>query len=87
LGILHFKTVKAGSAKVISTSSHHVTGWLAKHGKRDKPGCHFARGWIAGALEAIYQKPLGYYTVKENRCKMIRDTECSFTVERMRVNS
>ena len=82
LGIIHFQAVKPGFAQVISTSSHHVTGWLAKHGRRESPGCHFARGWIAGALEAIYRKPLGYYDVKETRCKMMRDKECVFTVQK-----
>ena len=80
LGIIHFKKVRPNAAKIVSPSSHHVTGWLAKHGKRDTSGCHFARGWIAGALEAIYRRPLGYYTVEETRCKMKRDEVCAFNV-------
>ena len=80
LGIIHFKKVRPNTAKIVSPSSHHVTGWLAKHGKRDTSGCHFARGWIAGALEAIYQRPLGYYTVEETSCKMKRDEVCAFNV-------
>jgi len=81
LGIIHFKRVRPHSAYITSTSSHHVTGWLAKHGRRETPGCHFTRGWIAGALEVIYQRPLGFYTVQEQRCKMKRDAECTFHVE------
>ncbi len=80
LGIIHFQKVRPTWARIVSTSSHHVTGWLAKHGRRDTPGCHFTRGWIAGALEAIYDKPLGYYTVEEKKCKMKRDNECVFHV-------
>ena len=81
LGIMHFKKVRPNMAHIVSPSSHHVTGWLAKHGKRDTPGCHFARGWIAGALEAIYKRPLGYYVVEETHCKMKRDDACVFQVK------
>jgi predicted hydrocarbon binding protein len=70
--------VRPGGGNVVSPSSHHVTGWLAKHGKRDTPGCHFTRGWIAGALEAIYLRPLEFYTVEEKRCKMMRHEQCEF---------
>lgn len=81
LGIIHFKKVRPNMAHIESPSSHHVTGWLAKHGRRDTPGCHFARGWIAGALEAIYNRPLGNYVVEETHCKMKRDDVCAFQVK------
>ncbi|MBW1776240.1 MAG: 4-vinyl reductase [Deltaproteobacteria bacterium] len=80
LGILHFQSVRPNKALVLSPSSHHVTGWLAKHGRRDTPGCHFARGWIAGALEAVYRHPVGYFSIVESQCKMSRDRECLFSV-------
>jgi len=81
LGIIHFKKVRPHTADIVSSSGHHVTGWLAKHGRRDTPGCHFTRGWIAGALEVIYERPLGFYGVEEKRCKMQRDDQCVFRVE------
>jgi predicted hydrocarbon binding protein len=81
LGVIHFKKVRPNMAHIVSPSSHHVTGWLAKHGRRDTPGCHFSRGWIAGALEVIYGHPIGYYLVEEKRCKMKRDEECDFQVK------
>jgi hypothetical protein len=81
LGIIYPQQVRSSGGYIISPSSHHVTGWLAKHGKRDTPGCHFARGWIAGALAAIYCKPRGYYAVSELKCKMMIDKECIFQVE------
>jgi len=81
LGIIHFEQVRSGGGHVVSTSSHHVTGWLAKHGQRDTPGCHFARGWVAGALEAIYSRNPGFYAVEEKRCKMMRHETCVFHIE------
>jgi hypothetical protein len=81
MGVIHFERVRPGSGHVVSPSSHHVTGWLAKHGKRETPGCHFTRGWMAGALEAIYNRSLGFYSVEEKRCKMMRDAECVFQIK------
>lgn len=80
LGIVHLLAVGPKGGRIVSPSSHQVTGWLAKHGRRHTPGCHFARGWIAGALEAIYERPLGHFAVTESRCKMMRDSDCVFDV-------
>ena len=81
LGVIHFERIRPLGGHVVSTSSHHVTGWLAKHGKRDTPGCHFARGWMAGILEAIYNRSLGFYSVEEKQCKMMREDECIFKIK------
>ena len=81
LGVIHFKRIRPGGGHVVSPSSHHVTGWLAKHGKRDTPGCHFTRGWMAGALEVIYNRTLGFYTVEEKHCKMMRAETCVFYIK------
>jgi predicted hydrocarbon binding protein len=78
LGVIHFKKVGPRGGKIVSSSSHHVTGWLAKHGRRKTPGCHFTRGWIAGVMAVIYNRPLGYFAVEERECKMMRDDECIF---------
>jgi hypothetical protein len=32
-------------------------------------------------LEVIYQRPLGYYAVEENECKMQRAEACVFHVK------
>lgn len=81
LGVIHFKKMGPRGGRIVSPSSHHVTGWLAKHGRRKTPGCHFSRGWIAGVLEVVYNHPLGYYTVEERSCKMTRKDECVFLVK------
>lgn len=80
LGIIHFHDIGPEGGKITSRASHHVTGWLAKHGRRKTPGCHFARGWISGALEALFDYPIGYYRVKEVQCKLVEDCECTFIV-------
>ncbi|MHA2500191.1 MAG: hypothetical protein ACXAEL_11545 [Candidatus Hodarchaeales archaeon] len=81
LGIIHFKRVRPNGGRIVSPFSHHVTAWLAKYAARKTSGCHFSRGWIAGVLEVIYDRPLGYYDVKEKSCKMKRDDDCIFLVK------
>ncbi len=81
LGVIHFKNVRSRGGEIVSASSHHATGWLAKHGRRETPGCHFSRGWIAGVMSVIYNRPLGNYTVKERVCKMMREDACVFRVK------
>lgn len=81
LGIIHFQKIGPKGGSIISMSSHHVIGWLAKHGRRTTPGCHFSRGWIAGVLEVIYNRPIGYYLVEEKTCKMMLDEKCLFMVK------
>lgn len=81
LGVIHFKNVGPRGGCIVSPSSHHVTGWLAKHGRRGTPGCHFSRGWIAGVMEVIYSRPIGWYRVAEKDCKMMRNDECVFLIK------
>ncbi|MFN3660536.1 MAG: hypothetical protein ACK4TN_04800, partial [Brevinematales bacterium] len=58
LGVIHFIRLDEEGGEAVSPSSHHVTGWLAKHGIRDTPGCHFARGWLSGFCEILFGKNL-----------------------------
>jgi predicted hydrocarbon binding protein len=80
LGVIHFQTIDISGGRIISPSSHHVTGWLAKYGRRHTPGCHFTRGWIAGIMAAIYDRSPGDYVVEETTCKMMRAPECVFNI-------
>jgi hypothetical protein len=80
LGIINFTQIGQEGGRIVSPHSHHVTGWLAKFGKRETPGCFFPRGWIAGALAVIYDKHIGYYRVEELECKMSIAQECVFEV-------
>ena len=83
LGIINFTQIGPEGGRIVSPHSHHVTGWLAKFGKRETPGCFFSRGWIAGALAVIYEKPCGYYRVDELECKMTLARECVFEVTKV----
>lgn len=80
MGILHFQDIGPQGGQVVSPSSHHVTGWLAKHGRRDTPGCHFTRGWLAGMMEAVFEQPLRSFQVVEHECKLMRHRDCVFEI-------
>jgi len=82
LGLLHFQHIDIEGGEIICPSSHHVTGWLAKHGRRDTPGCHYARGWLAGFMSVLFELPVGSYDVQEATCKMMRDEFCTFRARR-----
>lgn len=70
LGIINFTKIGPEGGTVTSPHSHHVTGWLAKFGKRQNAGCFFTRGWIGSVLAAIYNQNIGYFSVNELEYKM-----------------
>jgi len=80
LGVIHLQKIDMSGGRITSPSSHHVTGWLAKHGRRKTPGCHFTRGWVAGVLAVTFDKPMGHYHMDEVHCKMVGAPECVFEV-------
>ena len=82
LGIINLAGIDENGGRVVSTHSHHVTGWLAKFGRRTTPGCFFTMGWLAGVLAVIFDKHLGYYKVEEHDCKMAMARECVFEIKR-----
>jgi hypothetical protein len=83
LGIINFSQIVPEGGRIVSPHSHHVTAWLAKFGKRETPGCFFSKGWIAGALAVIYEKPRRSYRVEELECKMTLARECIFEVTKV----
>jgi hypothetical protein len=61
-----------------SDSSYYVVGWLAKYGRREKPVCHLAAGFLSGVLSAVYEGTTGKYNVEEKRCMVIGHDRCEF---------
>jgi len=47
--------------------SHVDEGWLKKWGPRRKPVNLMGQGYLAGAMSAIFDQPVGTYRVKETR--------------------
>ncbi len=82
-GVLDLSAVTSAGGVVHSPSNHYVEGWLSKFGERktEKYGAaFFTAGFIAGALDAVYEKELGCFCSKQTHCKTKGDTTNSFEV-------
>lgn len=79
-GALDLSQLNESGGTAWANSSHFATGWLAKWGQRETPGCHFMAGYIAGALAAAYNQPLDHYHVEETECIAAGAKKCKFTV-------
>jgi len=82
-GTLEMSNVTADGGNVNSPSNHYVEGWLSKFGarKEDESGAaFFTAGFIAGAMDAAFEKELGYYCSKQTHCKTKKDLTNSFEI-------
>ena len=71
-GTLDLSEVSENGGKVSSPWNHYVEGWLSKFGKRNENQtgvAYFSAGFAAGALDAIYDKPVGTFCVEQTSCK------------------
>lgn len=79
-GTFDLSGLDEAGGEVSTTSSHYAMAWPLKFGKAASGVCHFAAGWLAGALAAIYDKPNGTYSVTQTRCAAVQGAACSFKV-------
>ncbi|HDP70634.1 MAG TPA: hypothetical protein ENN38_07520 [Actinobacteria bacterium] len=82
-GLIEFSDVGEEGAKVIAPVSHFALTWKKRWGKRSSPSCYFTKGYIAGVISVIFDKPLGSYEVKEFDCISMGDRICRFEVRRI----
>jgi len=82
-GLIEFSDVNEEGAKVGASVSHFALTWKKRWGKRSAPICYFTKGYIAGALSVIFDKPLGSYEAKELDCISMGDRICRFEVRRI----
>ena len=47
----------------------------------ETPAPPLGLAYLAGALEAIYKRTAGFYSVEERHCKMMRDETCAFQIK------
>jgi hypothetical protein len=80
-GLLDLSEVTESGGTAWAPSSHFASGWMVKWGNRKTPCCYFIVGFIAGALEAAYGKPRGYFRVVEEECMSVGADRCKFMVE------
>jgi V4R domain len=77
-GVLDLSAVSPDGGSVTIANSHYAVGWKAQWDKAEQPVCLFARGWIAGALAAIFDQPNGTWSVTETLCSAMSGDHCQF---------
>lgn len=82
LGILEFERVGSMAASARLNSSHVDEGWIKKWGNREAPVNFIAQGFLAAAMAAIYEEPIGAFETKEQQ-SIVSGAEASlFTIVR-----
>ena len=66
-GTLKFDHVGELSAAAHMDHSHVDEGWIKKWGQRDKPVNFIGQGYVAAAMAAVHDLPVGSYTVYETQ--------------------
>ena len=67
MGLLTMERVGGMSASAVMTRSHVDEGWIKKWGKRNAPVNFIGQGYLNAAMAAIYDLPIGSYSVQENQ--------------------
>jgi predicted hydrocarbon binding protein len=80
-GVLNFKLVNGEAVEVVSPYGFIPESWKMQNGRRKDPVCYFTSGYIAGALEAIYDVPPGLYEVYETGCMACGGDICKFIIK------
>ncbi len=81
-GTFDLGTLSADGGVTRTRNSHYALGWRVKFKQSSTPVCHFASGWLAGALAAIYDKPNGSYSVEHRTCSATGAHEdCAFELK------
>lgn len=80
VGLLDFSNINGSGGTVTSKSSHVARGWKEQIGTREKPVDYISCGFIAGALAAVYNKPIGTFKVNETECLVQGKEKCKFEV-------
>lgn len=82
-GLIDLSGVNADGGVLETPNEHYAVGWKNKFGlrKQDEPGvCFFTRGFLSGALEAVYDLPLGTLGTEQTKCLTKGDDICRFEI-------
>ena len=67
---------------VACPSDHYGVGWASKFGKSSSPVSFFTAGFLAGAIESIYDLELGTLVCHQEKCLAMGDEESTFKVSK-----
>jgi hypothetical protein len=80
LGVFDLSGLTERGGDVSTAHSHYDLGWTEKFGRATKPVAFFAAGWLVGALEAIYELPVGGLNVAQTASIAAGDAVSSFAL-------
>lgn len=84
-GKIDLGNVNQSGGAVETANEHYSHGWKIKFGnrKKDEPGVSFfTRGYLAGALEAIYGLEFGTVQTAQTKCLTKGDDICRFEISK-----
>jgi len=84
-GLINLGQAEANGGTVVAPSEHYAVGWKMKFGLRgeNEPGVSFFTcGFLAGAIEAIYDLPLGTMETEQTKCLSKGHDVCEFQVKK-----
>ncbi len=82
-GTLELLALSAEGGEIRTKNSHYAHAWKTKFGPASENVCFFDRGWISGCLSAVFDRPLGTFSVDQNRCLSREgEEECVFVASR-----
>jgi predicted hydrocarbon binding protein len=82
-GKIDLSDISEGLGVVETAHEHYAVGWNLKNDlrKADEPGvAFFTCGFLAGAMEAVYDIPLGTLETTQTQCLSKGDDVCSFDI-------
>ena len=79
LGQLHL-SVKENGGRVSMKHSHVDEGWIKKWGRHKTPVNLIGQGYLAGALSAVFRKPIGFYHIQETQSIVSGASTSEFTI-------
>lgn len=82
LGAIKFDCVGSITVSVHMTHSHVDEGWVRKWGTRETPVNFIGQGFLAAAVAAAYDLPVGSYSVREPESIVAGAPVSRFTIVR-----
>lgn len=85
-GKIDLSEISQTGGELQTNSDHYGIGWKSKFTKSQKPVSLFTAGFLAGAIEAIYDHPSGHFECQQHKCLAMGDEYSSFKILKSHVS-
>lgn len=80
-GLADLSALGSDGGLVTLGASHYALGWRSKWGPSERPVCHFATGYFAGALVAARGIAPERVVAREEHCAAVSEGACRIRLE------